>query len=73
MYIRVFVTAGGHRDRVDRAKDGTITISVRAEARGGQANRRIVELLAKEFAVDTTQVRIISGHHGRSKIVDIET
>lgn len=73
MYVRVFVTAGGHRDKLDRAKDGTITISVRAPAQGGQANRRVIELLAREFAVDPAHVRIIAGHRGRSKMVDIET
>lgn len=72
MYIRAFVTADARRDNVERKKDGTLAISVKAPPAGNQANRRVVELIAREFDVDPMQVRVISGHHTRSKMISID-
>ena len=72
MYIRAFVTADARRDRLYKAKDGTLTISVRAPAERNQANRRVLEIVAREFDVEVTQVRIFSGHRSRSKMISID-
>lgn len=71
MYIRVFVTAGAPRDRVTRAPDGTLVIQTKAPAQGNEANRRVIELVAKELNIDTHSVRIYSGHRSRSKMIAI--
>ena len=73
MYIRAFVTAGVRRDRIERSTDGTYAISVRAPARGNEANTRVRELLAREFETEMRNVRIFSGHRSRSKMIVIDT
>lgn len=73
MYIRAFVTADARRDRVERKKDGTLAISVKAPPAGNQANMRVIELVASELKVSRTKVRIISGQRTRSKMISIES
>ena len=35
------------------------------------ANRKVVEILAKELGVPKEKIRIISGHHSPSKILSV--
>ncbi len=71
MYIRAFVTADARRDKLDKAKDGTLNISVRAPASQNQANKRVIELVAREFKTDISNVTILAGHRARSKMISI--
>ena len=72
MYIRAHVTADARRDRLEKSKDGSYMVSVHVPARGNQANERVRELVAKEFQVPVTKVRIFSGHRSRSKLLVID-
>ncbi|HYE23184.1 MAG TPA: DUF167 domain-containing protein [Candidatus Paceibacterota bacterium] len=72
MYIRTFVTADARRDHLERKKDGTLAVIVKAPPAGNQANKRVIELIAREFSVDPKHVRVISGHHNRSKMISID-
>lgn len=42
-----------------------------APADGGRANEAVVELLAETVAVPRANVRLVSGHAARDKIVDL--
>ena len=46
-------------------------IQVRKKAERGAANRAVVRLVAKEFGVNTEQVRIVRGMRGRRKLIRI--
>jgi len=72
MYIRAHVTADARRDRLEKSKDGSYVVSVRVPASGNQANERVRELVAKEFQISVTQVRLFSGHRSRSKLLVID-
>ena len=72
MYIRARVTADARNDSVRKTKDGSYTISVRVPAEGNQANRRVRELIAKEFDLTFAQVHIVSGQHKGSKMIHID-
>lgn len=69
--MRVFVTAGAPRNRLSKAKDGAVTISVRAPSSGNQANQAVREVIAKEYGIPVAQVRILAGHRSRSKMIGI--
>ena len=47
-------------------------VVVRAPARDGKANARVVELLAEYFHVAKSQIRILRGHAARKKLVEID-
>lgn len=48
-----------------------IEIGIESEPERGKANRELVKKLAKHFEVPAQNVRIISGHTSRKKLVDI--
>lgn len=71
MYVKVSVTAGAKKDEIVRTTGDRFVVSVRAEAKGGKANARVLELVRQEFG-PRASARIVSGHHSPSKIVSVD-
>ncbi|OGG47007.1 hypothetical protein A2671_00485 [Candidatus Kaiserbacteria bacterium RIFCSPHIGHO2_01_FULL_49_13] len=72
MYIKVFVTPGAKKELVERTSDTQFEISVREPAERNLANRRVVQLIAREFSLPEGKVRIISGHRSGSKMLSVD-
>jgi uncharacterized protein len=72
MYVRVVVTPGAKRESVSKVKDTEFHIAVREPAEHNMANHRVREIVAREFAVPLTKVRLLTGHRSRAKIVDVD-
>ena len=70
MYLKVFVTPGARRESV-KERGETLSVAVREPAEGNRANTRIRELIALRYRVSVGKVRILTGHHSRSKMVSI--
>ncbi len=70
MYLKVFVTPGAKRERVEE-KGETLVISVREAAQGNQANARVRAIVAARFDVPFGKVRVLAGHRSRSKMLSI--
>ena len=75
--VALRVTPRGGRDDIDGLEtlaDGRIVLKVRvrAIADGGEANRAVIELLAKVLGVPKAKVRIQSGMTSRLKQVAID-
>jgi uncharacterized protein YggU (UPF0235/DUF167 family) len=45
---------------------------VREKAKQNMANKRILEIVAREYKINPAQVRIISGHHSPSKLLSVD-
>lgn len=73
MYVKVLVTASAKRERVTRASNTKLKISVTEPAKQNLANRRVIALVAGHFNVPVRNVRIISGHHSPSKMLSVDT
>ncbi len=71
MYVRVIVHPNCKKEKVERLKEGAYEVMVKEPAERNLANQRVKELLAREYQVAEKSVRIISGHHSRSKIITI--
>lgn len=69
--ITVQVTPRARRPRVDSLPDGTLRVAVTAPPHEGQANDAVIAVLADHFGVSPGRVRIVRGHRGRRKIVEI--
>jgi uncharacterized protein len=52
-------------------KGGEYVVKVRAVAEDGQANKAVVDLLARHLHVHKSSIKIVSGLAARRKIVDI--
>jgi uncharacterized protein len=74
--VALRVTPRGGRDAIDGVEtlsDGrsVLKVRVRAVADGGEANRAVIELLAKALGVSKAAVRLTSGATARLKQVAI--
>ncbi len=53
-------------------EDGSLTVHLKSPPVDGKANKELVELLAKKFAVPKSHITIQVGLSGRNKVVEIE-
>lgn len=71
MLIKVTVSPGAKKERLTKTTRGRYTIEVREPAARNLANERVREIVAKECKVSVGNVRILTGHHSRSKVISI--
>ena len=71
--MKIFVQAkpGAEEERVEKIDESNFRIWVKEPPVQGKANAAIIKALAGYFGVSQSQVRIISGHTSRSKIIAI--
>ena len=72
MYIKVRVIAGAKKEEVILEKPNYFKIFVREKAERNAANKRIMEIVARQYKIKPAQVRIISGHHSPSKLLSVD-
>jgi uncharacterized protein len=75
--VALRVTPRGGRDDIDGLETlangrTVIKIRVRAIAEGGEANRAVIELLAKALGVPKGKVRVLSGTTSRLKQIAVD-
>ena len=75
--IALRVTPRGGQDRIDGLETlangrNVMKVRVRAIAEGGEANRAVTELLAKELGVRKSAVRLQSGVTSRLKQIAVD-
>lgn len=75
MKVRLRVKPGSHRNHVGGSYPGPhgpeLVVAVTARAMDGQANVAVVVQLAQNLGCPKSEIRIVSGHTGRSKSVEI--
>lgn len=69
--ISVKVRAGAKKELLEKISDTKFKIAVREKAEHNQANKRVIELLAAQFNVPVSKIRIAKGHRGPSKLVSV--
>lgn len=52
--------------------DGTLKVKLTAPPVDGEANKKLIELLSKEWRIPKSNIKIIKGQTSRNKIVEIE-
>jgi uncharacterized protein (TIGR00251 family) len=75
--IALRVTPRGGRDEIDGIETlangrTVVKVRVRAIAEGGEANRAVMELLAKSLGVPKAKVKVLSGATSRLKQVAVD-
>lgn len=71
MLIHVKIFPESKEDIVEIKSDVSYVVRVREKAERNAANERMRELLASHLRVEASRVRIITGHHAPSKIIEI--
>ena len=52
-------------------KDGILKAYVKAAPDKGKANKALVELIAREYKVKKSRVRVITGEKSRNKVIEV--
>lgn len=72
MRIFVQVKTGSRVERVQKMTDNLLKVWVKAKPIKGEANKALVTVLSKFFAVPKSQINIVSGLISRNKIIEIK-
>ena len=68
----VKVKPNSKQQSIIEEEDGSLTVHLKSPPVDGKANKELVELLAKKFAVPKSHITIQAGLTGRIKFVNIE-
>jgi|GEM_PF-368193 len=71
MYVKVIVTPGAKKEKIEKQKDNHFTIAVKEKAERNMANTRVLEVLSAFLAVPKNHLKIVTGHQSRSKIISV--
>ena len=71
MYIKVKVTPGARKEKIETKKENSFVIFVKERAERNLANNKVKEIIAGIYEINIKSVRIISGHQSSSKILSI--
>ena len=68
----VKVKPNAKQQSIIEEEDGSLTVHLKSPPVDGKANKELVELLSKKFAVPKSHITIQAGLTGRIKFVNIE-
>lgn len=71
MYLKVRAIPDAKTDKIEVLAPDLWRVYVRAPAEHNLANQKIVALVAEKKGLKVSMIRIISGHHSRSKIISV--
>ena len=71
MKVQVKVKPNSRISTIEELPDGSWLAKLQSPPVNGKANKELIELIARQFAVSKSQVAIKSGASGRTKIVEI--
>jgi len=69
--VRVKVWPDAGEELLKEGKKGGLEIFVREPPQDNRANKRVCVLVAAHYKVRVKNVRIVSGHHARGKILSV--
>lgn len=68
--IRVTPKAAANRIKIE--DDGAIRVYVTTAPEDGKANKKVIELLSKEFKIPKSSLEIIKGHKNKDKLIAVQ-
>ena len=71
--IKITVLPRSSRNEIiGKMSDGSLKIKLTAPPVGGEANKKLVEILSKEFGVAKSKISIVKGKSSKRKVVCFE-
>ena len=71
MKYTVKVKAGSSREEVFEVSENELIIATHARAHDGEANAKVIELLANYFGTAKSNIKILRGEKSKIKIIEI--
>jgi len=72
MRLSITVIPRSSRNSIQRQLDGGYKVRLTSAPVDGEANKQLIELLAKEFGVRKSEVKIIMGQASKKKVVEVK-
>lgn len=72
MYKKVKVKPNSSEPKITAETDGSLTVHLKSSPVDGKANEELIKLLALEFALPKSHIRIKSGYSSRQKLIEIQ-
>ncbi len=70
--LRVKVKPNSKQQEIYTAEDGSLVVRLKSPPIDGKANEELIKLLAAEFQVAKSSIRIKAGQSSRQKLIEIE-
>jgi hypothetical protein len=70
--LQVKVKPSSKMQEIKTSEDGSLVIYLKSPPVDGKANAELIKLLAKEFDVPKSCIRIKSGASAKSKLIEID-
>jgi uncharacterized protein (TIGR00251 family) len=71
MKISIIAKPNRKEEKIEKTDENEFKVFVKAPAKKGKANERILEVLAEYFGISKSQIKIISGLKSKNKIIEI--
>jgi uncharacterized protein YggU (UPF0235/DUF167 family) len=71
MLLRIKVITDAKEDRVEPIKENSFAVYTKEPAEQNRANKRMIALISKYLQKPTGKIRILTGHHQPSKIIEV--
>lgn len=72
MRITVKVIPRAKKRDIRKQPDGSYKIKVLSPPIDGKANKEVIDIIAREYGVKPSKVKIINGEKGRQKTIEIQ-
>ena len=72
MQKRVKVKPNAKQQKIEELADGSLNAHLKSPPLDGKANEELIKLLAKNFDVPKSSIRIKSGATSRQKLIEID-
>lgn len=69
--IRVRAFPDAKKEYIEETEPHILRVFVREPAKDNRANHKILDLISHFYSIPRNKLRIISGHHGMSKMIEI--
>lgn len=72
MRLNIKVIPKSSLNKITKCADGSLKIKITSPPVDGEANKKLIEILSKEYKVAKSKIRILKGETGKNKVVEIE-
>ncbi|BAZ31531.1 hypothetical protein NIES4074_40040 [Cylindrospermum sp. NIES-4074] len=73
MQKKVKVKPNSKQQKIEQQPDGSLIVHLKSPPVDGKANEELIKLLAEEYSVPKSYIRIKLGSSSRQKLVEIDT
>ena len=71
MLIHVKIHPDSKENKIVKKNDTSFIVYVKEPAEDNRANKKMIEIISEEFGIIKSKVKIVTGHHQPSKIIDL--